>query len=247
MVKRSRYLDKIIRSMWDGQVKVVTGIRRCGKSVLLFELFTEYLKSSGVAESQIIKIELDRRKFYKYRNPITLCEYVESVVSAETEKKFYLLIDEVQFTQRVIDKENGGHGSGINAGIDAASGRFFKVIDSDDWIVTESLGSILDELMECHSDAVITGYHTVNTASNVILPYGTGQQLPPDRETVQKLGEEYAALRCFGSRMVTMDELMEEVDNIPAVQSFHGIMYRTDFYRDCNIRMTSRPKDLLIF
>ena len=108
MVKRSRYLDKIIRSMWDGQVKVVTGIRRCGKSVLLFELFTEYLKSSGVAESQIIKIELDRRKFYKYRNPITLCEYVESVVSAETEKKFYLLIDEVQFTQTVIDKENSG-------------------------------------------------------------------------------------------------------------------------------------------
>ena len=108
MVKRSRYLDKIIRSMWDGQIKVVTGIRRCGKSVLLFELFIEYLKSSGVAESQIITIELDRRIFYKYRNPITLCEYVESVVSAETEKKFYLLIDEVQFTQRVIDKENGG-------------------------------------------------------------------------------------------------------------------------------------------
>lgn len=140
----------------------------------------------------------------------------------------------------VIDKENGGHGSGINAGIDAASGRFFKVIDSDDWIVTESLGNILDELTECYSDAVITGYHTVNTASDVILPYGTGQQLPPDSETVQKLGEEYAALRCFGSRMATMEELMEEVDNIPAVQSFHGIMYRTDFYRDCNIRMTEK-------
>ena len=108
MVNRSRYLDKIIRSMWDGQIKVVTGIRRCGKSVLLFEFFTEYLKSSGVTDSQIITIELDRRMFYKYRNPITLCEYVESVVSAETEKKFYLLIDEVQFTQRVIDKENGG-------------------------------------------------------------------------------------------------------------------------------------------
>ena len=108
MISRNRYLEKIIRSMWDGQIKVVTGIRRCGKSVLLFELFTEYLKQSGVSDSQIIKIELDQRKFYKYRNPISLCEYVESVVSNEKGKQFYLLIDEVQFTQKVIDKENGG-------------------------------------------------------------------------------------------------------------------------------------------
>lgn len=107
MVKRNRYLDKIIRSMWDGQIKVVTGIRRCGKSVLLFELFIEYLKSVNVNESQIIKIELDQRKFYKYRNPIALCEYVESIVSDDPGKKFYLLIDEVQFTQKVVDKENG--------------------------------------------------------------------------------------------------------------------------------------------
>ncbi len=108
MVERKRYLAKLIRSMWNGQIKVVTGIRRCGKSVLLFGLFEEYLRGIGTDESQIIKIELDQRRNYKYRNPVALCEYVESVVSAAPEKQFYLLIDEVQFTQKVVDKENGG-------------------------------------------------------------------------------------------------------------------------------------------
>ena len=94
--------------MWNGEIKVVTGIRRSGKSVLLFELFVDYLHENGTVESQIIRIELDQRRNYQYRNPIALCEYVESLVSADSGKQFYLLIDEVQFTQKVVDKENGG-------------------------------------------------------------------------------------------------------------------------------------------
>jgi len=94
--------------MWNGEVKVITGIRRCGKSVLLFELFYEYLLSQGVQEDHIIKIELDQRRYYKFRNPITLCEYVESLVGDKKDEKFYLFIDEVQLTTKVIDKENGG-------------------------------------------------------------------------------------------------------------------------------------------
>ena len=108
MIKRDLYLNRIIASMWNGEVKVITGIRRCGKSVLLFNLFYDYLKEQGVAEDQIFKIELDQRKNYKYRNPITLCEYVESVVQADKSKKYFLFIDEVQFTVKVIDKDNGG-------------------------------------------------------------------------------------------------------------------------------------------
>ena len=94
--------------MWNGEVKVITGIRRCGKSVLLFDLFYDYLIEQGIAEDQIIKIELDQRKNYKYRNPIALCEYIESVVKVDKNKKFFLFIDEVQLTVKVIDKENGG-------------------------------------------------------------------------------------------------------------------------------------------
>lgn len=108
MINRGRYIEKLIRNMWNGEIKVITGIRRCGKSVLLFDLFYEYLLGQGVREEEIIKIELDQRKYYKYRNPITLCEYVESIVQSNVEKKFYLFIDEVQLTTKIMDEENGG-------------------------------------------------------------------------------------------------------------------------------------------
>lgn len=108
MVKRDFYLNKLIRNMWNGEVKVITGIRRCGKSVLLFELFREYLTAQGVPEDHIVKIELDQRRCYKFRNPITLCEYVESIVSERRDEKFYLFIDEVQLTKKVTDGENSG-------------------------------------------------------------------------------------------------------------------------------------------
>ena len=108
MIERTTYLNRLIHNMWNGEVKVITGIRRCGKSVLLFDLFFEYLLSQGISEDHIIKIELDQRRFYQFRNPITLCEYVESLIKERNAEKFYLFIDEVQLTTKVIDKENGG-------------------------------------------------------------------------------------------------------------------------------------------
>lgn len=108
MVKRNSYMNRLIHSMWNGEIKVITGIRRCGKSVLLFDLFFEYLLSQNVSEDHILKIELDQRRYYKFRNPITLCEYVESTVRDRKDEKFYLFIDEVQLTTKVVDKENGG-------------------------------------------------------------------------------------------------------------------------------------------
>ena len=108
MIERTTYLNRLIHNMWNGEVKVITGIRRCGKSVLLFDLFFEYLLSQGISEDHIIKIELDQRRFYQFRNPITLCEYVESLIKERNAEKFYLFIDEVQLTTKVIDSENGG-------------------------------------------------------------------------------------------------------------------------------------------
>ena len=93
--------------MWNSEVKVITGIRRCGKSVLLFDLFYEYLLSKGVPENHILKLELDQRRYYKFRNPITLCEYVEEIVGTDENEKWYLFIDEVQLTAKVVDRENG--------------------------------------------------------------------------------------------------------------------------------------------
>lgn len=107
MIKREPYLNRLIRNMWNSEIKVITGIRRCGKSVLLFDLFYEYLLSQGVSEDHILKIELDQRRYYKYRNPIVLCEYVENTIKERNDEKFYLFIDEVQLTAKVVDRENG--------------------------------------------------------------------------------------------------------------------------------------------
>lgn len=108
MVERGSYLQRLIHNMWNGEIKVITGIRRCGKSVLLFDLFYDYLISQEVPEDNIIKIELDQRRYYKYRNPITICEYIESIVNERKDEKFYLFIDEVQLTTKITDVENGG-------------------------------------------------------------------------------------------------------------------------------------------
>lgn len=107
MINREYYLNQIISKMWDGNIKIITGIRRCGKSTLLFELFYDYLIKSGVEENNIIKIELDKRKYLKYRNPISLCDYVENIVTNAKDNKYYLFIDEVQLTNEVKDKESG--------------------------------------------------------------------------------------------------------------------------------------------
>lgn len=108
MIQREAYLNRLIHSMWNGEIKVITGIRRCGKSVLLFELFFKYLLSQGVPESHILKIELDQRRYYRFRNPITLCEYVESIVQNQKDEHFFLFIDEVQLTTKVVEQASGG-------------------------------------------------------------------------------------------------------------------------------------------
>ena len=108
MIKRDRYLDQLKRAMGNGDVKVITGIRSCGKSVLLFDLFREHLISQGIPESNIIGLELDQRRFFKYRNPITLCDFVEEKLSEKPDERFFLFIDEVQMTTTVLDEESGG-------------------------------------------------------------------------------------------------------------------------------------------
>ena len=108
MIKREEYLEKINSAMWDGNIKVITGLRRSGKSTLLFELFYEFLVSSGVKEENIIRLELDKRKYYVYRNPIALCDMVEKLLDGKDSEKYYLFIDEIQMSRKAtIENEYG--------------------------------------------------------------------------------------------------------------------------------------------
>lgn len=104
-IKRDRYLQQVIGYMWDGQVKVITGIRRCGKSYLLNVLFKNYLIEQNIPPDNIISIELDLTKDIKYRDPLALSEYVRGKVEEQTEQ-FYLFIDEIQMSDEVKNPYN---------------------------------------------------------------------------------------------------------------------------------------------
>ncbi|MEZ3485288.1 MAG: ATP-binding protein [Lachnospiraceae bacterium] len=93
-IKRDKYLNDLINRMHNGMIKVITGIRRCGKSYLLFRIFKNYLSEQGVPESHIIEIELDQRKNRKYRNPDVILDYIESLI--EDKEPYYIMLDEVQ-------------------------------------------------------------------------------------------------------------------------------------------------------
>lgn len=99
-VQRPRYLNQLIDKKDNGRVKIITGIRRCGKSYLLFELYKKYLLSSGVSENQIIMIALDSLKNIKYRNPIELDAFLREKIQ-NNGLKHYLLIDEIQFVEEI--------------------------------------------------------------------------------------------------------------------------------------------------
>lgn len=94
-IKRDFYLQELIDRMGNGMIKVVTGIRRCGKSYLLFKIFFNYLKSTGVADDHIICLQLDDRANKEYLDPDNLYNFVKSRIVDE--RKYYVLLDEVQF------------------------------------------------------------------------------------------------------------------------------------------------------
>lgn len=104
-IKRDRYLNKLISYMWDRQIKVITGIRRCGKSYLMSTLFKNYLLSQNVSEENIISIALDLAKDIRFRNPLVLAEYVRET-AVNSKEQLYLFIDEIQMSDEVPNPYN---------------------------------------------------------------------------------------------------------------------------------------------
>ena len=95
MIERKKYLDKLISRKQNGLVKVITGIRRCGKSYLLFNIYKEYLKSIGVEDECIICLALDDDENIRYRNPLELGKHIRSLTTDES-KDYYVFLDEIQ-------------------------------------------------------------------------------------------------------------------------------------------------------
>lgn len=103
-IKRQQYLDQLISSQRNGLIKIITGIRRCGKSYLLFKLFHEYLNSQRISDDHIIEIALDDRTNKDLRNPDNLLKYIKEQI---TDKKlYYIMLDEVQMVDEFTDVLN---------------------------------------------------------------------------------------------------------------------------------------------
>lgn len=99
-IERPQYLQKLIRKQFNGKVKIITGIRRCGKSYLLFHLFKNHLLQSGVKQEQIIEIALDELDNTPYRNPFKLDRFIrDRMVSPAI--RYYAFIDEIQFSSAI--------------------------------------------------------------------------------------------------------------------------------------------------
>ena len=97
---RKQYLDQLIRKKDNGRIKVITGLRRSGKSYLLFTLYRQYLLDCGVSEDQIVGLALDEIDNAKYRNPFELNKFVKER-TANKEKRYYVFIDEIQFVAEI--------------------------------------------------------------------------------------------------------------------------------------------------
>ena len=104
-IERRKYLDELISLRNNGIIKIITGMRRCGKSYLLFEIFTSYLENNGIAPDHIIQVDLEDYKNRVLRNPDNLYAYVESRITDGD--MYYILLDEVQMLDQFEDVLNG--------------------------------------------------------------------------------------------------------------------------------------------
>ncbi|MCL2883340.1 MAG: glycosyltransferase [Coriobacteriia bacterium] len=125
---------------------------------------------------------------------------------------------------RVISKANGGHGSVINLAAAEAQGRYFKVVDADDWLANGSLPNFLQLLADVQADAVLTAFSTIDARDDY------RQEFKLDRPRPKKHGEKSPGLLVPG-QYVSLSELMRHYDQAAPLLNFHGICYRTECYR----------------
>ncbi|MBO4379169.1 MAG: ATP-binding protein [Clostridia bacterium] len=147
MIPRNQYLNKLIKLRDNGRVKIITGLRRSGKSVLLFELYRNYLLADGVAPEQIIGLALDVLSNAKYRNPIELNKHIREQIT-DQKKRYYILIDEIQFVSEIPNP---------------------YLIDSEEKITFTDV--VLDLMQIRNADIYITGSNSKMLSSDVLTQF----------------------------------------------------------------------------
>ena len=155
IIERAQYIKSLLAKRWNGRVKIITGIRRCGKSFLLSTLYKNYLLGEGVDEDCIIQVALDRKTDLKYRNPNVLYDYIISATK-DTSKRYYVFIDEIQMSVKVKNQD--------------IDDRDVSGDDSDMLYVT--FYDILNDLMTHNNlDIYVTGSNSKMLSSDIVTNF----------------------------------------------------------------------------
>lgn len=155
IINRNEYIEKLYAKRWNGKVKIITGIRRCGKSYLLFKLFKQRLIDEGVNNDEFIEVALDRKSDIKYRNPNVLYDYIIQR-SSNPDKKYYVLIDEIQLSYKVKNED-----------IDQS-----MVSEDDVDLLYTSFYDILNDLMsQPNLDVYVTGSNSKMLSKDIVTNF----------------------------------------------------------------------------
>lgn len=155
IIERAQYIKSLLAKRWNGRVKIITGIRRCGKSFLLSTLYKNYLLGEGVDEDCIIQVALDRKSDLKYRNPNVLYDYIISATK-DISKRYYVFIDEIQMSVKVKNQD--------------IDDRDVSGDDSDMLYVT--FYDILNDLMTHNNlDIYVTGSNSKMLSSDIVTNF----------------------------------------------------------------------------
>lgn len=155
IIKRPDYLKQLFAKRWNGKVKIITGIRRCGKSFLLSNLFKNELIAEGAVPDDFIEIDLDRKSDIKFRNPDILYDYIINRTK-DSGKKYYILIDEIQLSYRVK-----------NEGVDES-----LVPEEDRNMLYTTFYDVLNDLMkQPNLDVYVTGSNSKMLSKDIVTNF----------------------------------------------------------------------------
>ena len=155
-MKRQKYLNQLINSKWNGFAKIITGIRRCGKSYLLKELFYKHLISSGEKPENIIILELDDAKNSKYRNPLELNQNILELTK-DKNQRFYVFLDEIQRVYTIINP-------------DLTDGKTVLAKESDAEVIS-FVDVVLGLSHEKNIDLYVTGSNSKMLSSDIVTEF----------------------------------------------------------------------------
>ena len=155
IINREHYVKELLSKRWNGKVKIITGIRRCGKSFLLSTLYKDYLKTEGVTDDCFVEIALDKKTHVKYRNPNELYNYVIKRTQ-DKEKRYYVFIDEIQLSFKIK-----------NPDVDES-----QVPEEDHDMLYITFYDILNDLMgQTNLDVYVTGSNSKMLSKDIVTNF----------------------------------------------------------------------------